>query len=195
MRKLGVAVMTMVILVAAGCGGGKTSQQANKAEGTLPENVLTEINASFEDGSTGRWTLTGNCSIDNEATQAWSGTKSLKMTAIAAGDAQCGVIVEDVTSAGSQYTASFMFKGVVGKNYFVNIYGNVSGPTYSQAVIADGTWQEAACTKTFDEDDSQRLLYFLEQGAAAGDISYVDAVELKTSQGHKSRETPRRPSQ
>lgn len=168
MRKLCAAVLILVILAAGGCLG-------------VVSNLLPDESASFEDGSTGGWYITNNCSTANDATEAWPDTKSLRMTATASGDAQCGLDVAGVTLAGSQYKASFKFKGAVSKRYCVHIYGNVSGSTFGSPVVANGYWQAATGKKNFDAGDSQRLLYVLEERASAGDISYIDRVALEAS--------------
>ena len=143
------------------------------------DNLLTDNNASFETSVAGWGASDTNCSIASDATQYFHGVKSLKMTITANGYGATATDIAALVSSSNTFTASCKFKGVVGRTYKIRIQDN-GAATDGAAVTGDGTWQTLTVTKTITAGLVWAYLKVQEWvDALAGDITYIDAVQLE----------------
>jgi hypothetical protein len=143
-------------------------------------NLLTPESASFEGGTDGGWTTPVNCSFAASTDQAYHGSRSGKMTVTANGATLARNEVTATTAAGSQYTASARFKGVVGRQYRLRAVNNGGVFADGTLVTADGTWQTATVTITYGGASTNRYIYLAAYtDALAGEVSYWDAIQLE----------------
>jgi len=145
-------------------------------------NLLTYAsdNSTFENNTIGTWALAYHCTLAASTTWAFHGTHSLAFTCTVAGDADARVPVTAVTSAGSQYTASCKFKGIVGKSYQLRLYDDINSWMNGTAVTADGTTQTLTVTATYNAGSTLRSVGIWGGAQAFGEIFYADAFQLQT---------------
>jgi hypothetical protein len=106
-------------------------------------NLLSDEDTSFEGGTTGNFIdWWGKCTLVNSVAEAFDGTHSIKQTNTHDLDAQCQGYPPAL--ANGLYTVSVKFKGVVGKNYRLDLDGG--GYSYGTPVTATGGWDTCACT-------------------------------------------------
>jgi len=142
------------------------------------DNLLDDEDASFESGTTGNW-ATDSTSISVDSTDAWHGTKCLKTVREDSAENKTYLNVNSITAPGSQYTLSLRFKGTPGKPYKAYMWGNTSLFTLGTPVVADGTWQYATVTKTYDAADTATRTAGFYLAAFEPDVYYIDAIQLE----------------
>jgi hypothetical protein len=84
-----------------------------------------------------------------------------------------------ITALSTQYTLSARFKGVAGYGYKVALLGSNSGETLGATVVADGTWQTATVTKTFNGSDATRYATISGLVQTVGMVFMYDAIQLE----------------
>lgn len=141
------------------------------------DNILSAEDASFEAGTTGTWSNAINCSIANDATNSWHGTKCLKLTSIADGNTASGNNFT-AQSSNAVYTCSLRFKATAGRTIALQLLGNVSGQ-HITTVVATGGWDTIAETHTFAGDASRMLYFYQLPAVGAGDVARIDAIQLE----------------
>jgi hypothetical protein len=165
---------------------------------TTTQNIIT--NGSFEDGaSTTGWAAKGSAAIAQESTQAYVGTKSLKVTTTAlANDGAKYNLTTTTLASNTAYTLSFYIRGPYGNqnnnngtNAYTNILDNLDygradngaadtsclSSNQTASFAANDGWTQVTCTFTTGTTSGTPYIYIKQSDAKIKNI-FIDGVML-----------------
>jgi hypothetical protein len=154
--------------------------------GAAVDNLLTNAQASAEDGST-PYSPTRH-TLANIATDYWHGSKSLAATvteAIGVSNAIRSTLnILGVAGANAPYTASSRLKagnaGATGKTAHVSLYGSSVSTVNGNEVALSNEWKQSSALLTFTGDVARTFYVLGNTGNfAVGDIILVDGAMLE----------------
>ncbi len=199
MKLFGVAMLAVIALgcgssssttgTGGGAGGAGGSGNCNGAAKTPPNLVG---NNGFECGDTGWSPQSGDVVADADA---HSGTKSLKLTATAAGGKFASTAPIVASTTGSVYCAVAYLRGTVADaqlSVLEDKGGTVVDHTFSTPVKSENGWLRAPPSTNLEvraAAGSKLYVRFLMRTPAAGETLLVDDVDVWESTDGKCKET------
>lgn len=155
-------------------------------------NMLSPSQSGFEDGTTAGWSSYNNASVSNNASQAYTGTRSLQVTATATGDAIVYLagpqfLLPSAGNAGSlnSYVVGCAIKAnTTPRNAYIGVQFSDRTQTYISS--ANGVAQaDNTATWTFMISNiiaPVNAIYLVPlitiQAAAASEIHWIDAITI-----------------
>jgi endo-1,4-beta-xylanase len=154
--------------------------------------LLTAAQSDFEDGTTGGWVVNANCTLSNSTAQAHTGTHSLALTSVAAGD-MAATTVPGLAGvpvvAGRTYSVNLWTRAATAARTSLAIiqWTDNTGAFMSQSVsvgVTNSTTAWTAVTETAtappNAHNADAMLYVAGAGGV-GEVHYVDTVLLGLS--------------
>lgn len=150
------------------------------------ENLLTAQQSSFETATdVGGWIGGGGITLTNDATQFYSGVRSLLVTCDAPTTDYLAYSPPDVTKAApsTTYTASFYVRASAVREAriglsFKNAAGAETETTATAQTVANG-WIRLSVTATSPTDAVSTYIILRSNDKVAGDTFHIDAVQIE----------------
>lgn len=150
-------------------------------------NLYSGDDANFDGGTIGGWVVNTNCTLTTTTAQQQAGTRSLQVTATAAG--AFGALSPEVTIVvGTSYFASVYSRtAVTARPFGVDLAWYNSAHTFlsstSGALSADTTsgWTKVNVTATAPATAVYARIFVNYGNSAAGEVHYIDTASLDTT--------------